>query len=220
MRNPGIKIILLGVLALLLLIPLSFVRHLVFERQARAQEAEASIAAQWGQAQLLAPAYLVGDVSVSQSSNGAFVTQTVSHVLLPDSVKVTGTIEHEVRHRGLFELPVYTAPLEVTARFSAADIAGFVARTQSGSPLRLRLALSDARGVRALGTLRVAGTPMPASAAGRELAELQALGLELPAELTARGEDQMPTPSNGGQSTARSSASSGSKIAIVPTLKV
>ena len=189
MRNPGIKIILLGVLALLLLIPLSFVQHLVFERQARAREAEASIAAQWGQAQLLAPAYLVGEVPVSQRSDGAFVAQTATHVLLPDSARVVGTIEHEVRHRGLFELPVYTVALEVTARFSAADIARLAARIQADSPLKLRLALSDARGVRALGALRVAGMPMPASAAGRELAELQALGLELPADLVERGED-------------------------------
>lgn len=177
MQSPGVKMLLLGTIQLLLLIPLLQVQGLVHERAQRQREAESGIADQWGRAQQFAPAYLTIDLPV-RDEQGKRVLRTA--VLLPDSVEVSGKMQPEWRHRGIFSVPVYTAELKINARFAARDLAKLAADSE-GRPFepRLRVALADARGVRALSALKVSERELAAEAAGRELGELDALGAAL-----------------------------------------
>lgn len=178
--SPGIKALVLGLLALVLLAPLLQVRMLVQERQERAREAERSIALQWGQAQLLAPAYLSATVPRAASADAAFQHGVETWIALPDRVEVVGELRTEVRARGMFRVPVYRGDLRVKARFAAADVAALRSRTDTTGVARLRFALSDPRGIRVLDALRVNGVAARATVAGPELGGLRAFGIALP----------------------------------------
>jgi inner membrane protein len=176
LTSPGLKAIALGLLVLVLMIPLLQVRGLIDERQGRAYEAGQSIAFQWGQAQTLAPAYIVADVPRRYETDSGFRIASEPEVVLPDSVEIEGELTPEVRSRGMFDVPVYVATLQVRARFVAADIDALRARSESGKPLALRLALSDPRGLREFGTVEVSGTPTRVAAVGPDFAGLLAFG--------------------------------------------
>ena len=118
LNSPGLKALVLGLLAIVLLIPLFHVRMLIEERQARALEAERSIAFQWGQAQTLAPAYVVAEVPRRHETESGFRVDDELEFVLPDSVDVEGELVPEVRSRGMFDVPVYVATLRVRARFA------------------------------------------------------------------------------------------------------
>jgi inner membrane protein len=178
--SPGLKAAAIAGLALLLLVPLALVAALIGERQQRAHEAERSIAEQWGQAQLLAPAFILADREIRWQTESGFRTGQQTHVLLPDSVQVTGDLTTEVRARGIFEVPVYTTTLHVRARFAAADVAALRDASIKGAPLRLRFAVSDPRGLRAFGPLAVDGVERRPASTGRELGSLPGFGLDLP----------------------------------------
>lgn len=180
--SPGVKALLLGLLALALLVPLLQVRLLVQERQARAQEAEAAIARQWGQAQLLAPAYLSVDAAAAAASEGGFQPRTEARILLPERVEVDGELRTEVRARGMFRVPVYVAQLRIKARFDAAEVAALRGLAADPARLRLDLALGDPRGIQVLGTLQANGAPQRPSVAGPGPGGLRAFGIELPVD--------------------------------------
>lgn len=179
--SPGVKALLLGLLALVLLVPLLQVRFLVEERQARAQEAEATIARQWGQAQLLAPAYLSVAAAGAATPEGGFQPRTEPRILLPDRIEVDGELRTEVRARGMFRVPVYVAQLRIKARFDAAEVAALRALAADPARLRLELALGDPRGIRALGLLQANGAAHRLAATGPGPGGLRAFGIDLPA---------------------------------------
>jgi inner membrane protein len=178
-NSPGLKAAAIAALALLLLVPLALVAALIGERQQRAHEAERTMAMQWGQAQILAPAYLHADRAVRWQTESGFRSGPETHVLLPDSVQVRGELTTEIRERGIFRVPVYTTRLLVRARFAANDVARLREASNESAPLRLRLALSDPRGLREFGPLAVDGVEQRAAAAGRELIGLRGFGLDL-----------------------------------------
>lgn len=177
--SPGLKAAAVAALTLLLMVPIALVGDLIDERRHRADEAEASIAQQWGRAQTLAAAYVVAEVPNKPTArDAAFVATSEPHVLLPERIEVDGVVHAERRARGLFEVPVYRAELRVRATFAAADLAAL--RKRAGAAPALRLAFSDARGLRALDTVSVDGAATRPNAIGPELGGLTALGLALP----------------------------------------
>ena len=183
LRLPGIRLFALGFLALLLLIPLSQVRELINERSQRAREAEAGIAAPWGQAQLVAASYLSASVPTQVSNGTTLLVENHPHALLADALKVDARLGSETRRRGMFSVPVYTSTLHIQSRFLAADIAAMRARADAKAPIRLHFALSDAKGVRAVSNWRVNGLALRPAAGGSDLGELQSLAVDVPAEM-------------------------------------
>jgi inner membrane protein len=177
LRSPAIKMVALGFLLLVLLIPLLQVQGLIDERRGRAQEAESSIAAQWGQAQTLATPWLLADFpTTTRMADGSFVAQRQWRVLLADDAEVATTLVPEIRYRGMFEVPVYTAKTKIAARFARDDVAEFLAGADAETSVALRIGMSDARGLRALDRWEIDGTAVRPAAASRELAGLASIG--------------------------------------------
>jgi inner membrane protein len=177
LRSPAVKMVALGFLLLVLLIPLVQVEMLIDERRGRAQEAEASIAAQWGQAQTLATPWLLADFpTTTRMADGTFVAQRQWRVLLADDAEVAMSLVPEMRYRGMFEAPVYTAKTTIAARFAREDVAAFLAGADAETSVALRIGMSDARGLRALDRWAVDGKAVRPAAASRELAGLASIG--------------------------------------------
>src|SRR5688572_33380257 len=124
-RSPGVKLLLLGLVAGLLALPLLMVYALVGDREGQSQQAQASITAGWGGTQIvsgpvLAIPYLYQD-TVTEGEGTRAVTRTRQMrgelYLSPTSQTVRTTIEPETRSYSIYRSVIYRAALEGTARF-------------------------------------------------------------------------------------------------------
>ena len=105
------KVIAIGVLTLLFMIPSLMIKSLIRERENRQKEVVREISAKMGGAQtLLGPVISVPYNSPSNS---------VSYMhFLPDTLHITGEVEPLVRYRGIFEAVLYNAQIMLTGSFS------------------------------------------------------------------------------------------------------
>lgn len=121
-----VKVVGVGILVLLLLIPLGMVRGLVGERQDRQSTVQQSLAAVWGAAQTVGgPVLSIPYESlceVQTAANGQTVSsfqpcEKIGH-FLPETLSVDGPVTPEVRSRGIFDVVVYRTDLRLQGAFA------------------------------------------------------------------------------------------------------
>ncbi|MBX3692149.1 cell envelope integrity protein CreD [Dokdonella sp.] len=159
-RSVTLRALGIGFLGLLLMIPLFQVQGLVRERQGLEFEARAKIAERWGEEQSVGGPVLVVPMRKSvQNDKGVVTTYDVARFLLPERLRVEGTLETERRHYGIYETPVYTAVLRFSGHFEPAAIAAM--NNAGGDPqwhaASLRVPVTDVRGIRQVSVLRIDG---------------------------------------------------------------
>lgn len=155
----------------LLHIPLLMTHGVLRERRGYQQQATEEIAGLWGRAQLvtgpvLAVPYaykvkvvrtkLVGErpVQVEESDFAGSVAY-----FLPDTLNVTGHVEPEVRHRGIYDSVVFTGKLQVEGEFRPDFVAaGIAADRIDWAKAQVLFGVSDLRGLRSVGPLRTGAT--------------------------------------------------------------
>jgi len=121
-RAATIRFATVSVLALAMLVPLALVEGVTDERQAFSDRTFADIAATWGDAQQINGPYLViPELHRRQvsSETGELVWQEwrESHIVLPDALTIEAQIEHQYRHRAIYEVPVYLADMQIHGSF-------------------------------------------------------------------------------------------------------
>jgi len=167
--NGILKLLFIGLVGLVLLIPMARITWLIAEREMRQQEAESEVRQIWGGPQEIGGPVLrvpyTRRVSVREDSpdpNAIAVpagdgTEGVTTVLrteylhlLPEALHVEVQVVPEVRHRGLFEIVVYTARLELRGHFRgpAVDRWSIDPSALRWQETRLDLGLGELRGVR------------------------------------------------------------------------
>ena len=117
-----LKIIVLGVVWLMLLIPLAMTGSLRRGRSDRAAEAEREVSAKWGAPQrIVAPVMRIGLVRIEKKKDGTVREVPASDLfLLPDKLTVTGSIRPERRYRGIYPVLLYRAKLGFDGEFTVA----------------------------------------------------------------------------------------------------
>jgi inner membrane protein len=150
-----LRLLAIGVLALLLQIPISMIAGLVTERQARRAEAVEDVTSKWGRTQqLTGPVLVVPYVHrwMETNSRGAPITREEPRhaVFLPDQLDVKGELDSESRQRGIFSVPVYELSLVLSGVFRAPDLValGIDPKTVDWKHVHLALGISDVRAVR------------------------------------------------------------------------
>ncbi|MCC7144831.1 MAG: cell envelope integrity protein CreD [Phycisphaeraceae bacterium] len=176
-NSPIIRLLLLGLLTLLLLIPISMIDRLVSERQERRQVVIDEVTEKWGQEQTITgPALVVpftqrwkesapgsnargsdsrgsasggGASGGGGDSGGVARTETRYAVFLPQQLRIQGTIDAELRHRGIFTVPVYKLSLTVAGEFDRPNFAALGINPASIAWDRAHLAvgISDVRAI-------------------------------------------------------------------------
>src|SRR5476649_920673 len=116
------KVLGIGFLALLMLIPLAQVQGLIGERNALRDGAVASIASSWGGRQQFGGPVLAIPKRVRVQTSTGWITQESTEILLPDQLDIHGTLAPDMRHYGIYDTPVYTAELKLSGSFLAADL--------------------------------------------------------------------------------------------------
>jgi inner membrane protein len=171
------KVLVIGLIVLGLMIPLSMLRGLIQERMQMRDQAVATVANGWG-GHLTAggPVLRVPFDILLKASNGTLNTETHQMYVLADALKVQATLQQsEVRRVGIYQVPVFLVHLTLTGRFKLGDVYGaaqtgsYPSGTYHWQDARLRLPLSDVRGVRDFKLAEVAGQDLvfgPALASG------------------------------------------------------
>ena len=126
-RSVTFKIVAIGAIILVLLVPMLMLGGLIDERESLRDGARREVSAQWGQEQTLGGPVLSVPytVTVRQGDAGAATTTTETRYvhLLPDRLDVTGAMAPQIRQRGIFKVVLYNARLAVTGQFPALDAA-------------------------------------------------------------------------------------------------
>ncbi len=121
-----LKILLIGFLILLLQIPILKIRGIIKEREQTRDDAVEEVTAKWGKTQsIIGPSIVVPYVDQQPDRRGQQYqhSQVAYATFLPELLKISGTIDSEIRYRGIFEMPVYTMSLDLAGRFSRPDFA-------------------------------------------------------------------------------------------------
>ena len=157
-RSPGIKLLLVGLVALVLTIPLFMVYALVGDRENQSHTAQETITAGWGGAQVVSGPVLVvpftEQVTETTTVDGKERTRTVETrrelFLSPLSHRATARLTPERRGYSIYASVIYQAALAGTAHFALPDdLERF--GVQRGRLLleqaELRFGVSDPRGL-------------------------------------------------------------------------
>lgn len=143
-----------GLLALLLQIPISMIGGLVAERQERRQAAVTEVSSKWGNVQsIIGPVLIVPYTyrSTETSASGLQITRTETRnaIFLPEQLRVRGSIDAELRHRGIFSIPVYKVGLTLEGEFTRPSFAelGLEPAGVAWERAQLAIGISDARAI-------------------------------------------------------------------------
>jgi inner membrane protein len=143
-----------GLLALLLQIPIAMIGGLVAERQERRQAAVTEVSSKWGNVQsIIGPVLIVPYTyrSTETSASGLQITRTETRnaIFLPEQLRVRGSIDAELRHRGIFSIPVYKVGLTLEGEFARPSFAelGIEPAGVAWERAQLAIGISDARAI-------------------------------------------------------------------------
>jgi inner membrane protein len=114
-----VKGLIIGVLALLLLIPADFVQNLIKEREARQKEAFTEVSSKWANRQNISgPVLVIPYTKAAKDNNGLPVTIKSSAYFLPDRLNIESAVKPEKRYRGIYEVMLYSSSIKLNGSFS------------------------------------------------------------------------------------------------------
>ena len=152
------RVVVLGILVLVMLIPLAMIGDTVTERSERRYQVESEIAGLWGSNQTIGgPVLAVPYVTRSESTSpGGTISQSEVHHLvyfLPEALEIHADVKAALRYRSIYETLVYGADVTVSGRFAAPAFAdwGVPPSDVLWSEATLSVGLTDLRGIRSLG---------------------------------------------------------------------
>lgn len=151
------KLIIVGALIFVCLVPTFFVGFLLLERENRQKEVVSDIAEKWGSSQVVAgPILFLPYHKATTDAQG--LRQETSGVLnvLPQKLAYNATIDPEVRSRGIFDAVVYKTAVEGSGEFVMPDFS-YLAITPNDidwSRAFISVGITDTRGITEQVTLR------------------------------------------------------------------
>ena len=175
-HNTIIKLIGVGALILVLLIPLAMITGVLNDRLSRRNEAVADITSSWGKEQnVMGPVlgipyqYRFKAVKEVAGPDGRVERREVEEVatatayFLPDELNITGDVNTQTLHRGIYDAAVFRAQIKLTGKFPTPDFPALKIdlKDVQWKDAFLTLAVSDLRGTREGLLLDWGGTKRP-----------------------------------------------------------
>lgn len=148
----SLKGIVIFFLMLVLLIPTFMIQGLISEREARQREAIFEVSSKWGQSQTLSgPVLMVPYEQITRNGEGKEIAREVKFAyFLPDELAVNSHVNPEKRHRGIFDVVLYSSRVTFEGTFEQPVVeklipAGSVAMWEKAL---LVLGIPDLRGLK------------------------------------------------------------------------
>ncbi|PHR11100.1 MAG: cell envelope integrity protein CreD [Aequorivita sp.] len=132
MRNSiTARMLVVGFLLLVLLIPLEFVKSLIDERANRQEEVVREINEKWGNEVLLSgpilkiPYKVISEEKIFNEKNSSYYTKTKEKIenvyFFPDKLDIVSQVETKPLNRSIYESVVYSAAIDVRGKFPKID---------------------------------------------------------------------------------------------------
>jgi inner membrane protein len=163
------KLLFIGMLILLLLLPSAMIDNLINERAARQDGIIQDVSDKWsGAQQFKGPVLIIPYkklVTEKDAKQKDVVTEVVENLyLLPENLNIKAKINSSLLHRGIFDVVVYNTIIKVAGNFTKANLAKL-----SLSPNQLLLekahiafSISDLKGLKTNPVVNMAGNSLPA----------------------------------------------------------
>ena len=117
-----VKLVLLGTMAILFLIPLQLIKMVIRERENNSNAVRMEIAEQWGKRQTITGPVLNIPVYRNPGDNSAEKdrVERIWHIL-PNDLNILASIDPEIRYKSIYETVIYTANLKIKGKFDIPD---------------------------------------------------------------------------------------------------
>ncbi len=163
-----VKLIFIGVLIVVLLIPSSLIDNLIRERAQRQDEMISDVSDKWSGSQLIMGPVLV--IPYKKQVKGIDVNkkETISEVIenlyvLPDNLHINAGLNTQVLHRGIFDVAVYNSQVKISGNFSQADLKSLslTANQLLLDKAHITFSISDLKGLKNNPVLKSGGRTLP-----------------------------------------------------------
>ncbi len=156
-QSVTIRLITIGILLLILLIPVSMIEGLIRERESRQEEAIREVSSKWGERQTITGPVLTIPYrhyskvfENNQSGQFKLVESKAYAHFLPDQLNFSGKINPEERKRGIFKVIVYNAGVACSGAFPRPDFSDWKIQPQDilWDDAFVALGMSDLRSIK------------------------------------------------------------------------
>ncbi|MEW6586986.1 MAG: cell envelope integrity protein CreD, partial [Nitrospirota bacterium] len=147
----GIRLIVIGVLSLLLLIPAAMIERLIYERERTRNGAVGEVSEKWGGNQLLSGPVLTIPLKEQHKDDKGNITTSIQYAhFLPDELSIQGDVSPQIRRRGIYEVVLYNGKLNVMGSFSRPimDDLGIQNREIMWKDAFISLGITDMKGIK------------------------------------------------------------------------
>ena len=149
-RSVTIKLISIGFLILILLIPTTMMQSLINERQTLHDQAIENISSKWGGKQIIGgPVLSVPYTTELKDDKGNIESVTRYAHFLPESLNIDGKVFPEKRYRGLHVVVLYKTKIHLSGNFSFPNIleTGLNINACQFDKAFISIGISDLRGI-------------------------------------------------------------------------
>ncbi len=180
-NSVGLRLIIIGALSLILLIPAFMIQALIMEREQRRDNAVFEVSDKWGGRQVLAgPVLTVPYKNLVKDEKGNLVAVIEHAHFLPENLNITVELYPEIRYRGIYEVILYNSKLQVQGDFTPPDFNKFNILPENilWKDAFLALGLSDLKGIRDIVKIKWNGEELVANA-GIESKDVLGVGISV-----------------------------------------
>lgn len=145
-----VKLIFIGILILVLLIPSSLVQSLITERASRQDEMVKDVSDKWSASQLIQGPILVIPYKKHVKYLDSEKDIIENLYVLPDNLHIKAELKTQVLHRGIFDVVVYTTLVKVSGNFAKANLTAVNLSPDQLFPEKGKIAfsISDLKGLK------------------------------------------------------------------------
>jgi len=123
-RNSAtIKMVAVGLLILVLLIPSAMVSSLIFERESRKEMVIKEINQKWGNSQTIVGPFFTLPYKLFYKNKDGQLKHNIHYLhLLPENVDISGDIEPQIRYRSIYEAVLYNGKISLSGSFTIPNL--------------------------------------------------------------------------------------------------
>lgn len=153
LNSSSLKLLVIGFIVLILLIPQSYTTNLIIERQYRLEDAEQEVHQKWSREQTFTGPYIslpYYELKEIESKNEKkLIKELKTAYFLPDQLDIRGNLNSESLHRGIFDVVVYTNQIDFSAKFLPLELAklNIPVENVQWDQASILLGISDLRGI-------------------------------------------------------------------------
>lgn len=186
------KLIFIGILALLLLIPSAFIQNLVTERASRQDEMAKEVSDSWSASQIIKGPVLVIPYKKQVKFTDTVTKEVIENLyILPDNLHIKAGLSTQILHRGIFDVAVYNTQVKVSGNFAKLDLSSLGVNINQLylNKARFEFSVSDLKGLKSSPVIK---TTTPVLNAEPSFESVFGDGLQAAVDLSSINNNEIP----------------------------